>query len=407
MKTAVPSLIGVMKNRGVEVSTDSPLIDPNWNWIQDSGIMLADPNNPDKKIILTSTVTPELFQASRNEATRLSGKNGALGDASGLGNAFMEGASLRMNERLKKAGWGVRETPLAIDGGNLIPMMDKDGKPLMLLGFDSLLVNTQLLKSGNFMDQRIVSKILKGKAYNPDYVKKFLDVEPLSGPRMTLEQAQTAAAELELTRHYIAKTLNVLPDQLKVIDQLATFHIDMIMRPIMPGVVMLADQRLSQKVLDRLLKEIESSDPYKNSKDENDPIRNEHYILTRFRKRQNHAFEAGDEHNKVDRSVESLEKAGLKVIRAPLSFGYIVNPNEPWPANANVANGFVAVDHLNRPYFVTNDTGSPKLNEEIVKFMQPYGIEVDLVKVGELLNQLGGIQCSVLFRKGKSPLIKN
>ncbi len=374
--------------RGFSVSTQSGATKDVW--AEDNALVFT--NERGGASLLVSGVSPKTFQSARS-AIRDMAKNEELGDVFNLGRAFSNGLSGRVGQEAADAGWDVRSTPFAIEGGNLIATADKNGEPVALIGRNTVLVNWKILKIENKLPSEEVQKVLDTGSFDGSLAQELKDLADIRGKPIDLNAANTQAAEIEVTRRMLAQTLKLKPSNLISIEQHG-FHIDMETRSLDNGVVMVSDLNQSMKNLDITIADLKaqpSADP--EAIKELEGLKNRTWVALQ-----------GGAQDILDKKAQTLEDAGFQVIREATNYGGIGSRGRPWDAgniDVNFANGIVAVDKDGKRYMITNRSGSETLNQKFQQDMKQRGIDVEWVSTGDLLRQLGGIDCVTLHKQNK------
>lgn len=402
------------KRRGFVVddsSDQSKALSKSFRWIEDASILFRNQKGTGLSL-LTSTVTGADFERARSAAEDAYGirgykMTGALGSI-GLSFLYEPTYSAELARDAKAAGWDVKKTPLAIDGGNMLMTSNKDGDPVALVGKNSVLVNWQILKGQGQIDQKEVQKIIGQCQYDGALAIEFRvasvrgkgDTEPQSGGSsagagksgqnnfgLSEKESIQMAAEFEYTRRQIAITLNLPANRVLSIEQ-AGFHIDMETRPIGKGRVMVSDLNESIVALDAAIA-AEKKNPSVIAGAKNGILEN----LTELRTITNESISQGNQ-ALLDRKAKTLADAGFEVVRAPTNYGGIGRQSSGDLDDINFANGIAATDKDGKTYFITNrSTIGSVLERNFEKRMESLGIEVEWAPTGSKLGAQGGLDC--------------
>lgn len=159
----------------------------------------------------------------------------------------------------------VKVTDTYIEGGNLLPGVTPDGEPYAMIGRDSVVVSAfHLDEIGAFSRREVSSKRTEmerdgriTRAAIADAQAKLSQAEQsVSGwwgaPRVSASQASDFLAKLELTRERLAADVDLPRDRLVEVTQ-PEFHIDMHMRPLAPGEVLVNDPQACIDLIDEAL----------------------------------------------------------------------------------------------------------------------------------------------------------
>lgn len=417
VKRVYEELTAIGQRRGFTVDTNSGI--SVGLWAQDAGLVFKDQiGNPS---ILTSTAIGERFREAKLGLAKLLFHNGSLesNHVLSIGGAFGEGMSHKVADTARVNGWNVRTTPLAIDGGNLLALGDGKGGVVALVGRDSLLVNWMMLRNANAFAKLAVDLVVVGRNYDADLVNEFVNASARMGQPLSKDDAIRMAAEVEVTKKIFYSALN-LPREKVVFIKQATFHIDMAISLIGPNKVMVSDLNLSLQAIDAsfaALKtrqaQIQSQQSGQGSLQTDKSQQNQGskisvkevtqnltdiLALEAFRRQTQISIDAGAQ-ALLDNGAQTLQRAGITVVRAATNFGGIVQSKPP-PPLANFANGIAAKDRQGKTYFITNKSASESLNRNFETFMATLGIDVEWTSTGSLLKDGGGLHCITLRMTG-------
>jgi hypothetical protein len=404
---AAKELEAIGKRRGFTVNTNSGATPDEWS--EDNAILFT--NKAGRPSLLTSSMSGYDFAQAKDAVQSLFAK--APGQVSGLpslGRAFVDGVSQETANSAKKAGWDVRTTPIAIDGGNMLAMADAKGGTTVLIGRNSLLVNWMAQRQAGQFDAAKVDQQVASGRYDKGLAKTLFDAASSSGKPVTQKEAVRMAAEIEITKGRIAQALNVPANKVVFIEQ-AGFHIDMETRPIGENKVMVSDLRASLKEIDAAIAELQArkagnksikitptpGKPGASQQGVDAEIKTLQQLRAQTQQTINNGAQA-----QLDAKAATLTAAGIQVVRAPINFGNI-GSSAAQPIDVNFANGVANIDKQGRPYFITNQSASETLNKRFSAGMQKMGIAVEWVSTGTLLALQGGIDCITLQKgiKGK------
>lgn len=296
-----------------------------------------------------------------------------------------------------------------IEGGNMVPGTTADGKPYAIVGRDSLLISTfELDDNRSFSTSEVRSKVAdmesKGVfqpaeveamarklvatelAFEHDWIDPYLenpDYLPSRVPIRSsdLQNAKSFLAKMELTKEIMAGDVGIDPERLVFVDQ-PEFHIDMSMRPLGPGEVMVHHPQASLDLINEAL-----SDPQLRSWERQELLEMRSYAQ----------YELQQLGPMYDDLIDQLEDQGLLVEEAPGHF----------QSNSRQANFMNAIpgktaDGTNN-YIVIGSSIKP-LERAFTKFIKEYGVDdvtyvggnysEDGLTAGEISLELaGGIDC--------------
>lgn len=303
-------------------------------------------------------------------------------------------------KELAKLGIEVQEAKTYMEGGNIVSGTLPNGERYSLVGRDSLIISYFHLEEKNaFSSQEVFNKIkelkTQGKLTEDAINQQIQQLEQknmIITPRDILAKrqasntnltddeikkiiAQEFMAKLEITKDLMAKDLGIKYENLNIISQ-PDFHIDMHIRPVGAGQIMVHDYGASIKLLKEALSSPETS------KDERQTLQD----MLKF---------ARTHHDKADvvtdEIVQQLENAGFNIIRTPGVFdsGYF---------KVNFMNAVPAKNTKGEPYYITNSCPDSLQNlaKAFKKHMQDMNIKVYFVggeKVQDSLDLMGGLDC--------------
>lgn len=223
--------------------------------------------------------------------------------------------------------WELTDT--YIEGGNLVPGTTSDGEAYALVGRDSLVISAfHLDGKGEFSRSEVRSMVRKMEADGafdpsevdkiarklsamdyaldngwfesflnyPDYLPQYFNVNSASR-----NNAKEFLAKLELTKEKIGDDMGIDTERLVFVEQ-PEFHIDMAMRPLGPGEVMVHHPRKSIEIIDKALQD-RFIEPWERQE-----------LLEMRQFAQHELSERGDVYDKI---AQQLEDAGLLVTSAP------------------------------------------------------------------------------------------
>jgi len=317
---------------------------------------------------------------------------------------FQGAVSLRKEQEtakeLKKSGIEVQEAKTYMEGGNVVSGTLPNGERYSLVGRDSLIISYfHLEETGAFKSDEVSKKtadlkkqgkltedVINKQIQQLEAKKMLITSDDIKNKRQQLNQnltddqvkkiiAQEFIAKLDITKELMAKDLGIKYENLNIISQ-PDFHIDMHIRPVGAGQIMVNDYGASIK----LLKEVLSKPGLSTD---------ERYTL------QDMIKFAREHHNKADivtdEIVKELEKSGFKVIRTPGVF-------EGGNFKINFMNAVPAKNTKDEMYYITNSCPSrlQNLAKAYEKHMQDMNIKVYYVggeRVQDSLESWGGLDC--------------
>lgn len=376
------------QRRGFDVVDSAEGLTPDL-WAEDNAVVMRDRSG--QSSLLVSSVTKQEFQRA-SVALADSDPTGRIPSLETLGRAFDEGHATTVAATARRVGWDVRATPLAIEGGNLLMTENKKGEAVGLIGRNSVLLNWHLLKQKGQLPAAEVERVQKAGGFDKALAGELQALATSRDETLSPQDANRQAAEIEVTRRMLARSLNLKPENLVSIEQQG-FHIDMETRPLGKGAIMVSDLRKSVERLDTAIAAAEAK-PAPDDRAVRD--------LRALRERTLGLIRKGGQ-DRLDAKTRTLEQAGFSVVREAVNFGGIgeVGRIGAGQVDVNFANGISAVDRDGKPYFITNRSRSAELNEQFERDMKARGIAVEWTSTGSLLEYFGGLDCITLHKQGK------
>lgn len=288
-------------------------------------------------------------------------------EASFMGRVASDGPVSDAREIARLQGIEVKETRAYFEGGNALLGQRQDGRPYAIIGRDSLLISAIHLDSlgeKGFANEDVLKRValLEG---SPDFQNLNLINETsiklenagLMPADLTSEERVSASkiflAKLDLTKEVIASDMNLSVNEVMVVPQ-PQFHLDMEIRPITPGKVLLHDYQEDRKLLSRALEMA-------------DPESEEHFIMTK-------TLEEAAENEALNQQLvnaiaKTLEDQEIEVVRV----GGIIKNNLTQVNFLNAVAGTKA--GTNEQFYMTNHSGLPSLNKAFEEILKKEGIE--------------------------------
>lgn len=271
----------------------------------------------------------------------------------------------------EKLAWrldrGIKQARGYLEGGNLVPGTLPDGKPYALLGRDSVIISAfHMERTGAFKASEVKKEVRKleraGKLTDEaieEVAEKLLLVEHETKsyapqkvtPRLRRE-ARDFMGKLELTRKAMAKDLGIPASRVIEVTQ-PEFHIDMHMRPLGPGEVMVNHPRACIELIDRALK-----DPKIKSWEKGE--------LREMRaSAEIDVEERGDLYDQI---MAELEEQGLITIPAPGVF-------DSGRRLANFMNAVPGTTDQGERFFLTTGSTIAPLERAFARFIKSLGVD--------------------------------
>ncbi|WP_176487758.1 hypothetical protein [Candidatus Regiella insecticola] len=290
---------------------------------------------------------------------------------------------------VKERGMQMVKTLSVIDGGNMLTGHRANGKPYVLIGRDALL-QTTLVNKHNYSDALINEKL---KTFHPDSAAInrmviMLKAGDFMSQSLIGEEANHQAIRFlamnEISKDIIADELNVPHEDLVIISQ-PGFHIDMYLRPLANGRVLVQDDAETQKLVQSVL-------------DDNKGDRSVRIAKDALQATLSDIAKSRQEREKVTALInKQLEDAGLQVIKAPGVFK--VGDHRP----VNYMNGIMGTSPTGEMFYLNNASSIEPLNQAFSAWIQEKqpGLNVHFVGLKEgltedLLKGNGGFDCITL-----------
>lgn len=264
----------------------------------------------------------------------------------------------------RQLGREVVNTASYIEGGNLLGGTTSDGKPYALIGRDSLVVSTFHLE--NAFDPRDVDATMRRMQQSGQLTQRDIDATaqklanvdrasswwaPTSVTREHYARAPEFLAKMELTKQVIAHDMDLTPDRVAFVTQ-PEFHIDMHMRPLAPGEVMVQHPRVCIDLIDQALSE---------------PGIQRWEAQELHAMRENASQELRSMGHVYDQIVQEVEDAGLLAIPSPGVFsGYRL---------ANFMNAVPGTSDRDETYLLTNASTIKPLERAFARFVKDLGVD--------------------------------
>ncbi|WP_342221140.1 hypothetical protein [Candidatus Fukatsuia endosymbiont of Tuberolachnus salignus] len=295
---------------------------------------------------------------------------------------------------VKARGMQMIKTLSVIDGGNMLTGRRADGRPYVLIGRDAIL-QTTLVNKHTYSDALIDEKL---KTFDPDAsavsrMIVMLKAGDFMSQTLTGEEANNQAIRFlamnEISQDIMADELNVPREDLVIISQ-PGFHIDMYLRPLADGRVLMQDDEETQKLVQRVLNDESNKSVMRRRKYKTDLEKNLEKTLSDL-------AQSRQEREKVTALInKQLEDAGLQVIKTPGVFkvGY---------RQVNYMNGIMGTSPTGEMFYLTNASSIEPLNQAFSAWIQEKqsGLNVHFVGLKDrftesLLNGNGGFDCITL-----------
>lgn len=262
-------------------------------------------------------------------------------------------------------GRRVERTATYIEGGNLLPGTTPDGGTYALVGRDTVIISAfHLEEIGAFAPDEVRRKRIameRDGTLTEDLVvetgAKLQAAEDAAAgwwgaPEVDFDQAADFAAKIELTKEQLAKDIDLPADRLVVVTQ-PEFHIDMHMRPLAPGEVLVQHPAACIELIDEALR-----DP--------DLRRWEEVELQDMRRNAQRDLELMGP--VYDRIIGELEAAGLIAVEAPGVF-------HSYNRQANFMNAIPGTTADGEQYFLTNASSIRPLERAFARFVEGLGVD--------------------------------
>ena len=253
-----------------------------------------------------------------------------------------------------------------LEGGNTLTGTRKDGKTYSIVGDDSVVISALHLEAEDYFSDAEISRATYRLMRQGELSKRAIDatVEKLMRTYDEMDpdrydevddwraEAKRFLAILELTKDVIADDLDLERKQVVFVTQ-PDFHIDMHMRPLGPGKVLLNDPAATLKLINQLL--------------ENEDLANweESALIAMREETEKDLEDLGDVYSDIR---ETLKREGIQVIRAPGVFN-------SKGRQANFMNAVLGTSESGQTFFLTNASSIKALEESFAKFLKRQGVD--------------------------------
>jgi hypothetical protein len=269
---------------------------------------------------------------------------------------------LAAREMAEDLGERKRRIRTYIEGGNLLPGVTSDGKAYAMVGRDTIVISAFHLDAEGAFDREAVDAQMRAMSdrgeLTPDAIElaaeKLLRTKPFAfGINDALRrEAAELLAKIELTKEVLADDVGLAADRLVTITQ-PEFHIDMHVRPLAPGEVLVNHPEACIRLIDRALE---------------DPALKNWEADELAGMRQYAELELERMGPVYDRIIREIEDAGLIAIPAPGVF-------ENETRLANFLNGIPGTARDGSPYYLTNASSIKPLERAFEAFVKDLGVE--------------------------------
>ncbi len=330
-------------------------------WGEDNKILAqgSDPSRP-VKVLVPPTISrrslqrAEAFTADEGYHPFRPGFQGAVAQRGEVDAAI---------EKAGRLGREVKRTATYLEGGNVLNGTTSEGKAYALVGRDSIVISAFHLRDrgafsaaeirGATDELRRLGKLEGGQV--DATARRLLRAEGGPGDRIDnrwRRRAEEFLGILELTRRQAARDLDVEPDRLVVLTQ-PDFHIDMHLRPMAPGEVLVHHPLAAMRAL-----EAAAQDPALAP-----------WQLEELRAMyQNAQLEHRELGGVTDQIFAELSAAGLIAVPTPGVF-------EGRERLANFMNGVPGTTEAGEMYYLTNASSIAPLETVFRDFMARVGVE--------------------------------
>lgn len=303
--------------------------------------------------------------------------------------ALTPGKLEKADEMAAELGMEIIKTLSVIEGGNMLTGHRADGRPYVIIGRDAVLQTTFINKQ-TYSDALVDDKL---KTFTPkdDAIHRMSIMLKAGGfidKSLTEDEIKKTTRRFlamnEISKDIIADELNVKIEDLIIISQ-PDFHIDMYLRPLKDGRVLVHDDEESQKFIRQVLDGDQSGQ------------------LTEYQKEglERTWLDLGSlkqESKKVTELIHhQLEKAGLQAVKTPGVFMILGGPGLP----INFLNGIMGTSPSGEMFYLTNGSSIEPLNQAFSAWIQEKqpGLETHFIDSGNaesMLRSKGGLDCITL-----------
>lgn len=304
----------------------------------------------------------------------------------------------------RQLGREVVRTRSYLEGGNLLAGTTSDSRSFALIGRDSLVVSAFHLDAQGAFSSRAVSAKLSEMERSGRITQRDIDATaeklalaeratswwaPTSVNSSHYREAGPFLAKLELTKEIIANDVDLPLDRVVFVTQ-PEFHIDMHLRPLAPGEILVQHPTVCVQLIDEALR---------------DPRLQSWEAQELYAMRDNAVQEARVLGHVYDQIVQEIEDAGLLAIPTPGVFmGY---------RHANFMNAVPGTTPNDQTYFLTNASSIKPLERAFERFVKSLGVDRveflggegggprTLSASEESLDLAGGLDCREVDHQGE------
>ncbi len=266
----------------------------------------------------------------------------------------------------RQLGREVINTRSYIEGGNLLGGTTSDGEAFALIGRDSLVLSAFHLDAQGAFSSRAVDAKVREMERSGRLTQRDVEVTaqklaladratswwaPTSVNASHYREAAPFLAKLELTKDIIANDIDLPVDRVAFVTQ-PEFHIDMHMRPLAPGEILVQHPAACMQLIEEAL-----ADPRLQSWESNE-LRAMYQTAAEEQRVMGHVY---------DQIIREVEDAGLLAIPAPGVFsGYRL---------ANFMNAVPGTTQNDQTYFLTNASSIKPLERAFERFVKALGVD--------------------------------
>jgi hypothetical protein len=370
-------------------------------WAEDNKVVT---NSEELSARVTVLVPPTVSDAAFARAAGFTAQEGyhAFVPGSFHGAVSARGEADAAADLAARLGRQHKVTRCYVEGGNILPATSSDGQPYALVGRDSLVVSAfHMQEAGTFTDAEISARW--------ESLRGDISTDAMARTREQLTRAEQAAswwretnavsddqaarylAIEALAADAIAADMGIPRERVVFVTQ-PEFHIDMHLRPLRPGEVLVNHPQACVAALDEAM-----ADPAATAWQQAELSA----MLTRAREEQ------GARSAVYDQIITELEQAGLIAIRAPGVFDSGVRM-------ANFTNAVPGTTAAGETFYICNGSSVTPLQEAFARFVRSCGVDhVDFVALegggehtwsaGEMsLSLAGALDC----RENDTPVVE-
>lgn len=297
------------------------------------------------------------------------------------------------DEMAAELGMEIIKTLSVIEGGNMLTGRRANGRPYVIIGRDAVLQTTFINKQ--IYTDALVDDKLKTFIPTDDAIHRMsimLEAGGFIDKSLTEDKIKQTTRRFlamnEISKDIIADELNTEIEDLVVVSQ-PDFHIDMYLRPLKDGRVLVHDYEESRKLIRQVLDGDQNSQLTEIQKQrleqtwlDLEPLRQESEKVTKL-------------------ICDQLEKAGLQAVKTPGVFTVGKMERKEPVQPVNFLNGIMGTSPSGEMFYLTNGSSIEPLNHAFSTWIKEKqsGLNIHFIdsqSAESMLKTKGGLDCITL-----------